>query len=129
MPRDYDTAGGKGRTPAAIAHSPARRPPRILGGRPEPRPRGRSAINGTSMNRRELMKWSGAAVASTWAAGLGGARGAADVAPVAGAPLLRIDPTPRHDLSPWLYMHFMEPLGVTDSSIEASWDHNKDQWR
>jgi alpha-L-arabinofuranosidase len=26
-------------------------------------------------------------------------------------------------------MHFMEPLGVTDGSIEASWDHTKDEWR
>jgi alpha-L-arabinofuranosidase len=45
------------------------------------------------------------------------------------APVLAVDPAPRHELSPWLYTHFMEPLGATDGSIEASWDHNKDQWR
>ena len=43
--------------------------------------------------------------------------------------LVRIDPTPLHDLSPHLYMQFMEPLGTTDSSVEASWDHLKDEWR
>lgn len=44
-------------------------------------------------------------------------------------PTLNINPDPRFYLSPWLYMQFMEPLGVTDSSIEAAWDHSTDQWR
>jgi alpha-L-arabinofuranosidase len=26
-------------------------------------------------------------------------------------------------------MQFMEPLGVTDSSVEAAWNHEKDDWR
>jgi alpha-L-arabinofuranosidase len=26
-------------------------------------------------------------------------------------------------------MQFMEPLGVTDSSVEAAWDHQSDNWR
>ncbi len=42
---------------------------------------------------------------------------------------MRIDPTPRHDLSPHLYMQFMEPLGATDSSVEAGWDHGANSWR
>jgi alpha-L-arabinofuranosidase len=42
---------------------------------------------------------------------------------------IRIDLTPRHELSPYLYMQFMEPLGVTDSSVEAAWDHLQDAWR
>ena len=42
---------------------------------------------------------------------------------------LTIDPQPTFSLSPWLYMQFMEPLGVTDSSVEASWDHINDDWR
>ena len=42
---------------------------------------------------------------------------------------LEIDPTPKFQLSPWLYMQFMEPLGVTDSSVEAAWDHGSDRWR
>ena len=40
-----------------------------------------------------------------------------------------IDPKPQFELSPWLYMQFMEPLGVTDSSVEASWDHAKQCWK
>jgi alpha-L-arabinofuranosidase len=43
--------------------------------------------------------------------------------------LLAIDPAPRFDLSPYLYMQFMEPLGVTDGSVEAAWDSRGDCWR
>src|SRR5262249_17858118 len=28
-----------------------------------------------------------------------------------------------------LYMQFMEPLGATDGSVEAAWDHGRDAWR
>src|SRR4030042_563583 len=42
---------------------------------------------------------------------------------------LRINPNPLFEVSPWLYMQFMEPLGVTDSSVEAAWDHQTDNWR
>jgi alpha-L-arabinofuranosidase len=42
---------------------------------------------------------------------------------------LHIDPTPRFDLSPWLYMQFMEPLGVTDSSVAAAWNAKDNRWR
>jgi alpha-L-arabinofuranosidase len=40
-----------------------------------------------------------------------------------------IDPTPRFELSPFLYMQFMEPLGATDASVEAAWDHLREDWR
>jgi alpha-L-arabinofuranosidase len=40
-----------------------------------------------------------------------------------------INPTPLYDISPHLYMQFMEPLGATDSSVEAAWDYNRDDWR
>lgn len=40
-----------------------------------------------------------------------------------------IDPRPLFDISPHLYMQFMEPLGVTDSSVEAAWDYELDDWR
>ena len=40
-----------------------------------------------------------------------------------------IDPAPRHPLSRRLYMQFMEPLGATDSSVEAGWDFVKQCWR
>ena len=78
------------------------------------------------MRRREFIQLSAAAVTSSLVVGTNSfGAAAAD----ARAPLLKVDPTPRHGLSPWLYTHFMEPLGVTDSSIEASWDHANDRWR
>jgi alpha-N-arabinofuranosidase len=40
-----------------------------------------------------------------------------------------IDPVPQFELSAYLNMQFMEPLGVTDSSVEAAWDYNRDDWR
>jgi alpha-L-arabinofuranosidase len=42
---------------------------------------------------------------------------------------LVIDPVPLFELSPYLYMQFMEPLGATDGSVEAAWDHSVDRWR
>jgi alpha-L-arabinofuranosidase len=43
--------------------------------------------------------------------------------------VLTIDPAPLFELSPYLYMQFMEPLGVTDSSVDAAWDFVRDEWR
>jgi alpha-L-arabinofuranosidase len=40
-----------------------------------------------------------------------------------------VDPRPLFPLSPYLYMQFMEPLGATDGSVEAAWDHLRDDWR
>ena len=40
-----------------------------------------------------------------------------------------VDPRPLFEISPHLYMQFMEPLGVTDSSVEAGWDYERDDWR
>ncbi len=42
---------------------------------------------------------------------------------------LRIRPEPMFELSPYLYMQFMEPLGTTDSSVEAAWDFERGVWR
>lgn len=42
---------------------------------------------------------------------------------------LQIDPTPQFPLSPYLYMQFMEPLGATDSSVDAAWDFRLGDWR
>ncbi|HYO80349.1 MAG TPA: alpha-L-arabinofuranosidase C-terminal domain-containing protein [Bryobacteraceae bacterium] len=42
---------------------------------------------------------------------------------------ITVDLTPQFEISPTLYMQFMEPLGVTDSSCEAAWDYEKDDWR
>ena len=43
--------------------------------------------------------------------------------------LIAIDPKPKFALSPYLYMQFMEPLGTTDSSVDAAWDFAADRWR
>ncbi len=43
--------------------------------------------------------------------------------------VLVVNPTARFDLSPYLYMQFMEPLGTTDGSVEAGWDFVHDRWR
>src|SRR5258708_3360051 len=40
-----------------------------------------------------------------------------------------IDPKPLFAISPRLYMQFMEPLGTTDSSVEAAWSYATDDWR
>jgi hypothetical protein len=68
-----------------------------------------------------------------------GAGAAAAAMPAAPAPLasakelpsdaLVVDPKPTFELSPYLYMQFMEPLGVTDSSVDAAWDFLRDRWR
>src|SRR4051794_9850662 len=44
-------------------------------------------------------------------------------------PAIKIIPDPLFELSPHLYMQFMEPLGTTDGSVEASWDHLERKWR
>ena len=42
---------------------------------------------------------------------------------------LTVDPKPQFDLSLYLYMQFMEPLGTTDGSVAAAWDFGHDCWR
>ncbi len=46
-----------------------------------------------------------------------------------GSDTLLIDPEPVFDLSPGLYMQFMEPLGATDGSVAAAWDVLRNAWR
>lgn len=42
---------------------------------------------------------------------------------------ISVDTEPEFELSPYLYMQFMEPLGRTDGSVEAAWDFKKNCWR
>src|SRR4029453_4188488 len=49
--------------------------------------------------------------------------------PVDRRSMLVVDPVPLFELSPYLYMQFMEPLGATDGSVEAAWDDAADRWR
>ncbi|MBQ3014798.1 MAG: alpha-L-arabinofuranosidase, partial [Clostridia bacterium] len=34
-----------------------------------------------------------------------------------------------HSISQYLYMQFMEPLGIADSSVDAGWDYEKNCWQ
>ena len=34
----------------------------------------------------------------------------------------------KHEISPYLYMQFMEPLGVADPSMDAAWDYEEKDW-
>ena len=72
-------------------------------------------------NRREWLQ--NVAIASS-AAMLNAEKARADAAAT-----LVIDPKPLFPISPHLYMQFMEPLGTTDSSVEAAWDYAIDDWR
>ena len=76
--------------------------------------------SGTS--RREALRILGSAATGAL---LNAATARADDA----AATLTIAPEPLFELSPWLYMQFMEPLGTTDGSVEASWDHLERKWR
>jgi len=82
------------------------------------------------VKRREFIKHSatlaGGLIAATRLKAL--AQAQAESAASSGGQVL-IDPTPLFDISPHLYMQFMEPLGATDPSVEAAWDYNRDDWR
>ena len=55
--------------------------------------------------------------------------GASLLAPGEASSTIDLDPKPLFDISPHLYMQFMEPLGIADSSLEAAWDYDNDDWR
>ena len=82
------------------------------------------------MKRREFIKRSAGVAGSLLA--VSQIRALAQIqaanAQTSGASVM-IEPEPLFDISPHLYMQFMEPLGVTDSSVEAAWDYNRDDWR
>jgi alpha-L-arabinofuranosidase len=82
------------------------------------------------MNRRQFLTQLTGTAVGTFAASRMTAIAQAQAAVAAGAGnAIQIDPTPQFEISPHLYMQFMEPLGVTDSSVEAAWDYNTDDWR
>ena len=82
-------------------------------------------MNRRSISRRDFLKTAGLAAAATLPGVTVSAMGsAADE-----RDLLSVNPRPLFDLSPYLYMQFMEPLGVTDASVDAAWDFIRDDWR
>lgn len=72
-------------------------------------------------NRREWLR-------NVGSASVGGMVGASEGRADSSATVV-VDPTPLFRISPHLYMQFMEPLGVTDGSVEAAWDYTIDDWR
>ena len=42
---------------------------------------------------------------------------------------LTIGTQKKHEISRYIFMQFMEPLGNTDSSVDAAWDYVRDCWR
>ncbi len=79
------------------------------------------------MRRRTFLKES--AIAAAGIAAAGAVRLAAEPLEAQrqnGSSVL-VDPKPLFELSPYLYMQFMEPLGATDGSVEAAWDHLRDR--
>lgn len=41
---------------------------------------------------------------------------------------LQLGSEKKHEISPYLYMQFMEPLGTADSSVDAAWDFVQKDW-
>src|SRR5262245_22269220 len=81
------------------------------------------------MDRRTFLTESVRATAGLAAAGAFAAGPAPLDAQTPDASAIVVDPTPLFDVSPYLFMQFMEPLGATDGSVEAAWDHLRDDWR
>ena len=80
------------------------------------------------MNRRTFLKESTAAGIAAAGVLRGPASASLEAQRQDGRAIV-VDPTPLFELSPYLYMQFMEPLGATDGSVEAAWDHGRDAWR
>ncbi|MBN1851463.1 MAG: hypothetical protein JW829_02020 [Pirellulales bacterium] len=78
------------------------------------------------LNRRQFFKASGLAYAG-WS--LVGQPLMGKPAGIQPEPHIHVDAQPKFELSPYLYMQFMEPLGTTDASVDAAWDFAGDCWR
>jgi alpha-N-arabinofuranosidase len=81
------------------------------------------------MNRRTFLTASAAAAAGIAAGRPLDSAGDAMNTQVPPAGAIAVDLAPLYELSPYLFMQFMEPLGATDGSVEAAWDHLRDDWR
>ncbi len=82
------------------------------------------------LTRRKFLKGCSALTASSLVAGSNSLVSFAESAIKENdAGVISIDPVPRFEISPYFYLQFMEPLGITDGSVEAAWDYNIDDWR
>src|SRR4051812_12922731 len=106
------------RRPAVPAHAGTLRP------RGAVKAEGEQEADMAVARRGLLAGWS--AVAAGPEPDDGGAAGASVSAAATPSGSIRLDPTPLFQISPLLHMQFMEPLGVTDTGVEAAWDHDAD---
>jgi alpha-L-arabinofuranosidase len=83
-----------------------------------------SPPKGCVMPRRQALRLMAASTA-----GLATMRPRVSVAQEPQQASLTVNPSPLFELSAFLHMQFMEPLGSTDGSVEAAWDHLHDDWR
>jgi alpha-L-arabinofuranosidase len=82
-------------------------------------------MNHDDLNRRNFLKVTGLGSAAMAFQATQGNGADAEV----GGSAISVDPRPEFELSPYLYMQFMEPLGTTDSSVDAAWDFGAGRWR
>ncbi len=82
-----------------------------------------------SSTRRDFLKAVGAGVATLTVPAAGSRAKAATQNTATHTGLLAVNPQPKYELSPYLYMQFMEPLGTTDGSVAAAWNFEYDRWR
>ena len=79
-------------------------------------------------NRRQFLKNATALSAGTMLTGTAGLSSLVSCTLVGKAEIV-IDPTPLFEISPLMYMQFMEPLGNTEPSVEGAWNYHTDSWR
>ncbi len=80
-------------------------------------------------NRRNFLKQAGSLTTGSIVVGSAGLYSLSSTCSPTNKGNIQIDPNPIFDVSPNLYMQFMEPLGSTEPSVEGSWDYDIDDWR
>ena len=80
-------------------------------------------------NRRSFLQTSTLLTTGTVIGSASGLAGLNFSCSVAAAGTILVNPTPLFEISPLLYMQFMEPLGSTEPSVEGAWDYDRDDWR
>src|SRR4051794_11162054 len=80
------------------------------------------------MDRRTFLRRTSALAAAS-AVGLPQLGRAQQAAAASEPSAIVVDPEPLFEISPHMYMQFMEPLGATDNSMEAAWNYDADNWR
>ena len=82
----------------------------------------------TKTNRRQFLKNASTASAASLIAGPSAFSSFSSGSIIRGG-TIGSDPEPIFEVSPLMYLQFMEPLGVTEPSVEGSWNYYSDNWR